>query len=60
MHADRFLNESEVCKMIGVRRSTVRRMIAASSFPRPYRLSPNRVGWLESEVLAWISSRPRA
>lgn len=26
-------------------------------FPRPYRLSANRIAWLESEVNAWLRAR---
>ncbi len=29
------------------------------SFPKPIKISPRRNGWLDSEVTAWIASRPR-
>jgi Prophage CP4-57 regulatory protein (AlpA) len=29
-------------------------------FPKAYQLSPNRIGWLEDEILAWAASRPVA
>jgi predicted DNA-binding transcriptional regulator AlpA len=29
-------------------------------FPKPYQLSPNRVGWDVDEILAWKASRERA
>lgn len=36
---------------------TIRRLIAAKKFPRPVRVSSNRVAWREPEVSAWIASR---
>jgi prophage regulatory protein len=50
----------DVCKVTGLARSTVYRDTARGSFPRPVQLGPGSVGWLESEVQAWIDSRPRA
>ncbi len=29
-------------------------------FPKARQLSPNRVGWAEEEVVAWVASRPTA
>jgi prophage regulatory protein len=31
----------------------------AGEFPRRVRLGANRVGWIESEIEAWISSKVR-
>lgn len=36
---------------------TIRRMVERSQFPRPLKLSSNRVAWRESDVAEWISSR---
>lgn len=30
------------------------------SFPAPYQLSANRVGWRSDEMSSWLESRPRA
>jgi len=43
----------------GIGVSTIYRLVAAGQFPRQRQLSPGRVGWLESEVAAWIASRPK-
>ena len=43
--------------MIGLSRSTIYEQIQAGTFPKPIRLGPKAVGWLESEVLAWIEAR---
>ena len=38
---------------------TIFRQIAAGTFPCPIRLSPNRIGWLKSEIEAWIAARAK-
>jgi prophage regulatory protein len=37
--------------------ATLWRKVAAKEFPQPIQLGPNRVGWIESEVDAWIDAR---
>lgn len=37
--------------------STLYDLMAAGHFPRPINLGPRAVGWIESEVDAWIESR---
>ncbi|MCB4796693.1 AlpA family phage regulatory protein [Pseudomonas sp. NP21570] len=57
----RFLRLPEVEKTVGKKRSTIYRDIAAGRFPAPYDLGNSRsVGWLSTEISAWILSRPRA
>lgn len=41
----------------GLSRSTIYQQMNAGTFPKPIRLGPKAVGWLESEVLAWIEAR---
>jgi len=56
----RFLRLPEVEKISGKKRSTIYRDIAAGAFPAPYDLGNGRsVGWLSTEINAWILSRPR-
>ncbi|MFI8743294.1 helix-turn-helix transcriptional regulator [Stutzerimonas sp. R75] len=56
----RFLRLPEVEKATGKKRSTIYRDIAAGRFPAPYDLGSSRsVGWLSTEISAWILSRPR-
>ena len=43
----------------GFSRSQLLEMIADGRFPRPLRLGPRSVGWLESEILAWQLERIR-
>lgn len=55
----RFLRLPEVEKASGKKRSTIYRDIAAGTFPAPYDLGNGRsVGWLSTEISAWILSRP--
>ena len=58
-HAE-FLSRKEVVRLSGLSASTIDRQVAVGEFPKPYRLSRNRVGWRPSEVQAWIDARPRA
>jgi prophage regulatory protein len=37
-------------------RSSIYEGVRAGWFPKPLRLSPNRVAWVEAEVLGWIAS----
>ena len=56
----RFLRLPEVELVVGKKRSTIYRDIAAGKFPAPYDLGSSRsVGWLSTEISAWILSRPR-
>lgn len=42
----------------GLSRSSIYGYVELGLFPRQRRLGPRRVGWLASEVRAWIASRP--
>jgi prophage regulatory protein len=41
----------------GLSRSTIYLRISLGIFPRPVSLGPRAVGWLESEVDAWLAKR---
>lgn len=41
----------------GLSKSTLYKMIKAGTFPAPKQLGARSVGWLESDVQAWIDSR---
>lgn len=56
-NCERILRRHEVEIRTGLPRSSLYRLIAAGAFPKQRRLSPSTVGWLESEVSGWISSR---
>ena len=41
----------------GLSRSTIYERIKAGEFPAQVSLGPRAVGWLESDIEAWIASR---
>lgn len=45
---------------IGISRTTWWRMIRDQRAPRPIQISPGRVAWLESGIVAWIETRHTA
>lgn len=54
---DRFLRADETIALSGLSRTTLWRLEGAGNFPARRRLSVGAVGWLKSEVEAWIEAR---
>lgn len=54
---DRILPWSQVKVISGLSRTTVWRMQKAGDFPACVQVSSNRVGWWQSELLAWRRAR---
>jgi prophage regulatory protein len=54
------LRRPQVETRTGLSRSTLYQYIQDGLFPRPVTLGPRAVGWLESDVNAWIDARARA
>lgn len=54
---DKFLRLSDVKERTGLSRSTIYLNISKNIFPRPISLGVRCVGWLESEIDAWIQNR---
>ena len=57
---DRLLNRAEVEAKTGLGRSTIYRLMRRGEFPTPIRIGPRAVRWPQSELDAWLASRPRA
>jgi prophage regulatory protein len=55
---DRFITKQETLKITGLSHVTQWRMEKRGEFPQRRQISPGRVAWLESEVKAWMESRP--
>lgn len=53
----RILRMKMVVEITGLARSTVYKYIAEGIFPKPITLGGRSVGWVESEVFAWIQAR---
>ena len=56
-HSERLMPKREVVQTTGLSATTIWREYRAGRFPKPHQLTPNRVGWLESEVRAWMADR---
>lgn len=51
------LRRREVEARTGLSRSTIYLRCSQKSFPTPIRLGSRAVGWLESEIEAWVAER---
>jgi prophage regulatory protein len=51
------LRRRDVIAVTGLATATTYSMISRGEFPRPVKLSPGLVGWLESEIAAWQAAR---
>ncbi len=51
------LRLKDLQQRIKLSRSTIYAKIAAGDFPSPITLGPRAVGWLESDIERWITSR---
>ena len=49
-----------VLRRVGVGRAKWYQLVADGKAPKPYQLTTRAVAWRESEIQAWIESRPRA
>jgi predicted DNA-binding transcriptional regulator AlpA len=57
---DRFISAREVAVLISYSHHSMPRKMKEPGFPKARRLSPHRIGWLESEIQDYIRSRPPA
>lgn len=53
----RIVRVNEVQKIAGISRPTLYRYLKNGHFPKPIKLGPKSVGWLESKLRAWVQSR---
>ncbi len=57
---DRMLRREEVQDRTGLSRSAIYRLMREGQFPLPRRLGQRAVRWRESDLEAWLASRPLA
>jgi prophage regulatory protein len=57
---DRLLTMTDVEELVPYCKVTIYKMIGEGKFPHQVHLGPNKVAWLRSEVLGWISERAEA
>lgn len=55
---DQLLRVPEVSQITSLSRVSIWRYEKQGKFPQRRKIGPNRVGWLESEVRSWMSTRP--
>ena len=53
----RILSKRDLKELVLYSPQHVARLEKAGKFPKRVQLGPNRVGWLESEVLDWLTER---
>jgi prophage regulatory protein len=58
-NGDKILRKKTVLSLIGVSNTTLWRLERQGKFPARRRISPRLVGWLQSDVLTWLNSRPQ-
>lgn len=56
----RIWSREEVADRTGLSIRTLHRLEADGEFPRRRRISRQRVGWLSTDVRAWMEERPPA
>ena len=58
--SDVLLTRREVERRTGLSRSTLYRKMREGTFPVPLKISERAVRWRESDIRAYVESRPRA
>lgn len=53
----RILRRREVEKKVGLKRSTIYLYLQQGIFPRPVKLGPRTVGWIETEIDGWLATK---
>jgi prophage regulatory protein len=53
----RILSKRQLKEMVLYSPQHIARLEAAGEFPKRVKLGPNRVGWIEEEVLDWLQKR---
>ena len=59
MH-NRLLRRRQVEEITGIGRSSIYRLMKSGEFPQRVRVGRNAVRWRESDITAWVESRPEA
>lgn len=52
-----FMLRAEVMQVSTLSKTVIWRLMNRGEFPLPVKLSPNRVAWVRSEVMAWVEAR---
>ena len=60
MTEDRLLTRAEVSDRVGIKTTTIYRMMRKGQFPLPRKIGPRAVRWSMLELEEWIEAQPRA
>lgn len=52
-----FLRMVDVERRVGLKKRTIQNMVKSESFPQPVKLNERSIGFVESEVTAWMQAR---
>ena len=55
-NSPRIIRKKEVIQLTGLSQASLYRLIASGDFPKQIQITSKTVGWIESEVLAWIEN----
>jgi len=53
----RILKLKEVCSIVGLKPSTIYKLMSNGDFPRQIKLTAKSVGWSNKEINTWVSSK---
>jgi predicted DNA-binding transcriptional regulator AlpA len=58
--SSRLLTIKDICRLTSFSKAQVHRLVAASSFPTPIRISARRRVWCPLEIQRWLATRRNA
>ena len=53
----KILRPTECAEVLAISKTTLWRLSKRPGFPIAFRLSPNAIGWAESEIGAWLEAQ---
>jgi len=53
----RILKLKEVCSIVGLKPSTIYKLMSNGDFPKQIKLTTKSVGWANNEINLWVTSR---
>ena len=51
----RILKLKEVCSIVGLKPSTIYKLMSSGGFPKQIKLTAKSVGWANNEINHWVS-----
>ncbi|WP_423959697.1 helix-turn-helix transcriptional regulator [Candidatus Binatus sp.] len=57
---DPVLATRDVVELVGLHQVTIWRLCREGQFPAPMKITGRKNGWLRSEIINWLATRPHA